>query len=538
MAFGSHTLSRSHSVGVSSVEGLQMKLSDNVKPTPEVFLPHHFQLAESSVLNGGEYNFEAEEAFLSWIQDIVENKKRHQESLKKFENERRAEQNNKRINQHDSEEELEQRKRALKRPTPNSDPVLTPVQAQLGTDILMPIPSGGTDKERVDDGKKMVTSHSSNHLFDLAEFETVSDPFEATELQTLNDMEELKNVLASSSSAVPPPMNGDDENDYGSNCSGIDEEQAKSSEVSTAPAEDSPSTSNATNHSQETETGQNIGHEVQLRTKTEAVAFKMSKPVAEVSVKSQSVPKDSHYMNESQVDHEDLSQSLDNFLSHSTLMDRNTVLNSAPLPPIPSRPVQTKPQDDTIPVFSYQNGIPSDQRKRSESSPPGEATSSLHVSNHSFATTPPGYPNNLNKYEPLPPPPATSSTGMRSEVRPKDPDFTALDEESQVFASMIISMGFPEGRTARAVKRLGHDDRLVVDALCAVDRLCGQGFGEKQVEEALHLLDNNDEKKVLAFLKLWKQFEELGFKPDDIKRELLLHGNEEEKVLDALTAKP
>lgn len=44
----------SSAVGVSSVEGLQMKLSDNVKPTPEVFLPHHFQLAESSVLNGGE----------------------------------------------------------------------------------------------------------------------------------------------------------------------------------------------------------------------------------------------------------------------------------------------------------------------------------------------------------------------------------------------------------------------------------------------------------------------------------------------------
>lgn len=34
-----------------------------------------------------------------------------------------------------------------------------------------------------------------------------------------------------------------------------------------------------------------------------------------------------------------------------------------------------------------------------------------------------------------------------------------------------------------------------------------------------------------------KRFEELGFKPDDIKRELLLHGNDEEKTLDALTAK-
>lgn len=34
----------------------------------------------------------------------------------------------------------------------------------------------------------------------------------------------------------------------------------------------------------------------------------------------------------------------------------------------------------------------------------------------------------------------------------------------------------------------------VIDALCAVDRLSNQGFGERKVEEALHLLDNNDEK--------------------------------------------
>ena len=38
------------------------------------------------------------------------------------------------------------------------------------------------------------------------------------------------------------------------------------------------------------------------------------------------------------------------------------------------------------------------------------------------------------------------------------------------------------------------------------------------------------------FLKLWKQFEELGFKGDDIKRELIVHNNNQEKVLDSLTA--
>ncbi|XP_071845799.1 uncharacterized protein [Apostichopus japonicus] len=520
MAFGSHTFGRSHSVGVSNVEGLQMKLSDNVKPTPEVYLPHHFQLVESSVLRNGEYTFEAEEAFLSWTRDILEREKSRLESLEELENERRVKANHKHISQTNSEED---HGLPRKKPTPIPEPVLTPVQAQLGTDILMPTPSGST-KEIVDDGTKIVTSGSSNHLFDLADFETVSDPFEATELQTLNDMEELKSVLASSSSsttapAAPPPG---------------DEDRADSPGSSPVPGEDPPSTSNVISNSQteETEERLKITEEAQLETETKSVSFERNVPDNESPFKSQSVPKDSSYLSQSQVDHEDLSQSLDNFISHSTPTNRRQVLNSAPLPPITGKPVSPFTTENNN-SHKEANG----QRRRSDSSPLDSSTAGI-ISNHSKTTNPPGYPNNLSRYEPLPPSPAPSSSeSMRSETKPEDPDFTALDSESKNFARMIISMGFPEGRTARAVKRLGHDDRLVIDALCAVDRLSNQGFGERKVEEALHLLDNNDE-KILAFLKLLKQFEELGFKSDDIKRELLLHGSEEEKVLDALTAKP
>ena len=39
------------------------------------------------------------------------------------------------------------------------------------------------------------------------------------------------------------------------------------------------------------------------------------------------------------------------------------------------------------------------------------------------------------------------------------------------------------------------------------------------------------------FLLLSQRFEELGFKAEDIRRELIVHGNNEDTVLNVLTAK-
>ena len=43
--------------------------------------------------------------------------------------------------------------------------------------------------------------------------------------------------------------------------------------------------------------------------------------------------------------------------------------------------------------------------------------------------------------------------------------------------------------------------------------------------------------QALEFLHLWQRFEELGFKSEDIRRELIVHGNNENEVLNVLMAK-
>lgn len=495
MAFGSYQRSHSHPAGMSNSEGIKMRLSDNVLPTPEVFLPHHFQLVESTVLREPEYTFDVEESFLKWTQDIIE-KERRRELLESKKIEDQNYENHKHV-KHEPQEPPSNPEGSVDKMAPEGALRVPPVQAKLGTDILMPTPSNSnkqTDRNDI---------NSATHLFDLADFENVaSDPFEATELQTLNVIEELKSVLASSSSAVPPP-----------------EQVSDASSRTTSSDEADPSQRPDTNSVKD------IPELSQIKLESESVAFKKSRLNDDIS--SKSLPKERSILEDSHFDHDDLSQSLDNFLLHST--NKSALLNSSPLPAIVSKPRQG-------PSVTENNKSHEDfqsQRSRSKSSPQ-ESMPSDSIPNHRQAVPPPGYPKNLSKYTPLPPSPSMSNVSKKQEE--VDPDFSALDEGSKNFTTMITSMGFPKGRTARAVKRLGHDDKLVIDALCAIDRLCNKGFSEEKVEDALNLLDN-DEEKILSFLTLMKRFEELGFKPDDIKRELLVHGNDEEKTLDALTAK-
>ena len=65
---------------------------------------------------------------------------------------------------------------------------------------------------------------------------------------------------------------------------------------------------------------------------------------------------------------------------------------------------------------------------------------------------------NLNRYTPLPPSTLQPSTISVTSV---DPTYEALSVEEKNFVNTIVGMGFPKGRTARAVKNVGNDDRQV-----------------------------------------------------------------------------
>ena len=80
--------------------------------------------------------------------------------------------------------------------------VPTPLIANISSDILKPVPSiqptvtnGSCESSQNGEGKNAKPSNSD---FDLAWFEEEDDPFEKLERQTINEMEELANVLSSS----------------------------------------------------------------------------------------------------------------------------------------------------------------------------------------------------------------------------------------------------------------------------------------------------------------------------------------------------
>ncbi|XP_034389309.1 ubiquitin-associated protein 1 [Cyclopterus lumpus] len=79
-------------------------------------------------------------------------------------------------------------------------PALNPVLAGLShNDILTPLPAPSLGP------RKIQPSTPQLHLLNLADFEREEDPFDKLELKTLDDREELRNILQSQPQPQPPP---------------------------------------------------------------------------------------------------------------------------------------------------------------------------------------------------------------------------------------------------------------------------------------------------------------------------------------------
>ncbi|GAB1606157.1 Hypothetical predicted protein [Argonauta hians] len=112
--------------------------------------------------------------------------------------------------------------------------------------------------------------------------------------------------------------------------------------------------------------------------------------------------------------------------------------------------------------------------------------------------------------------------------------FSSLSQEAQTFAQQYLSMGFPRARVARAVQKLGLQEKDVIDHLCMVDKLGEGGYDPHLVEDALHLFEN-DIQKAECYLHLHQQFVELGFQKPKIQHALVTSKLDSDKALDLLT---
>ncbi|XP_062599160.1 ubiquitin-associated protein 1-like [Saccostrea cucullata] len=143
-----------------------------------------------------------------------------------------------------------------------------------------------------------------------------------------------------------------------------------------------------------------------------------------------------------------------------------------------------------------------------------------------------------NRYSTLPQPAQpglqTGSTTDLKMVVNVDP-YNNLPQDSRRIVDNVVGMGFSKACAARAVEKLGADEKEVIEYLCVVGKFTDKGHEFHRVEEALLLFKNNQE-KIERFLALFKQFQELGFLDDRIKEELVKNDLDSDKTLDSLTA--
>ncbi|XP_051499957.1 ubiquitin-associated protein 1-like isoform X1 [Apus apus] len=100
----------------------------------------------------------------------------------------------------------------------------------------------------------------------------------------------------------------------------------------------------------------------------------------------------------------------------------------------------------------------------------------------------------------------------------------------------VVNMGYSPENVLKAMKKKGQNIDQVLDYLLAHGELCEKGFDPLLVEAALEMHQCSEE-KITELLQLMSQFKEMGFELKDIKEVLLLHNNDQHNALEDLMAR-
>lgn len=109
----------------------------------------------------------------------------------------------------------------------------------------------------------------------------------------------------------------------------------------------------------------------------------------------------------------------------------------------------------------------------------------------------------------------------------------ALSGSERQCAETIVSMGYSYEHVIRAMQKQGQNVEQVLEYLFIQSQLCEKGFDPVLVDEALEMYQCSEEKTML-FLQLMSKFKEMGFEQKEIKEVLLLHNNDQDKALEEL----
>ncbi|XP_038600121.1 ubiquitin-associated protein 1 [Tachyglossus aculeatus] len=136
-------------------------------------------------------------------------------------------------------------------------------------------------------------------------------------------------------------------------------------------------------------------------------------------------------------------------------------------------------------------------------------------------------------------PPATTTTPTGCSTwssGPASPDLQGLSSGERHCVETVVNMGYSYQCVLKAMRKKGENIEQVLDYLFAHGQLCEKGFDPLLVEEALEVCQCSEE-KTTEFLQLMSKFKEMGFELKDIKEVLLLHNNDQDNALEDLMAR-
>lgn len=530
--------SGSHHAEFQSLQGVQVKIGEKYRPPRKVTLPVGWQQKDPSIALGLFYDSSLERDVISKVEALKASKQKQLESAP------------------DESKAANESEEALVTPSTSNS-----IFSNVGSEILQPVVACGTGHK-----KKDSFGGKGKNAFDISDFEgDTSTPFELVELQTINDMDELKNVLQSNAAVTAATDNPSTCN--GGNTSVVSEANSSGSSANLSTNSGVSSTENSLVNI----SGLNLAE----RTLAPVSAFPnvnltSSNPAAEsgallvnfeepqTSVATPAVAAVSN-LSTSPVQNNPLSNVSPN-------PENRPFSRGAPLPPIGqtviSEPQQTQvlgslPAVPKIPPRSSTSGLPVSGRVGSfpnTVNPSQESLKSIHkeeIERQTRQESSPSYmtwnlprssdhQNGTGCY-PSPLPPigmSNEETYNKQSCQSSLPDpWPVLNDIEKEFAQKFVSMGFPTPRVARAVQRLGTTDRKVIEFLMDVEELSGNGtYSHDSVEVAL--VFNPEKEKAVEFLKLVETFKEYGFKEDSIHECLQATGNDREKTLDYLMSLP
>ncbi|CAN8219922.1 unnamed protein product [Coccothraustes coccothraustes] len=489
----------------SYLDDVPFKIGDKFKTPAKVGLPIGFCLSDSSQLvREAQYDFSLEKKTIEWAEDI----KKIQAAQREAERKAEAALANSKAAPEDST-----KMGFSEGPCPEAmPPPINPILASLQhNNILTPTPANTSSVKQ-----KVLSPPRPKADFNPADFECEEDPFDKLELKTIDDKEELKNILEIHVGTTGPIVAQLLDNTLpkgGSESVLQDEEVLASIEKATLDFKPLHKPNGFITLPQ-------LGNCEKM-----SLSSKVSlSPITSVSnIKSLSFPK---------LDSDEGDQKSSKLTStfHSTTCLRNGTLLSS---------LQTCAQSKASELNGHHmlglSALNEDSGRETLSS--SSRLSSLAVStvcteeesSQSTSTTVTHQNFAVSKV-----PNDSSCTkwpgGLTAELQ------QGLSPSERHCVETVVNMGYSPENVLKAMKKKGQNIDQVLDYLFAHGQLCEKGFDPLLVEAALEMHQCSEE-KITELLQLMSQFKEMGFELKDIKEVLLLHNNDQHNALEDLMAR-